>query len=308
MVGTGGTVRPPLEITLTPPDGQISGDAELTISGKPQAPFVLVGTAGGSRLEIGAIDAALGFAAAWDSTARKATIEPRLSGRIQRGKLVIDTANADGFISKLLSGFGLEAEFDAGLSWSADTGVRFEGSSTIEIALPVHLAIGPVKVPAIYLILGFKDDVFPLELASDISAELGPLTAVASRIGVTAELSFPAGRRQPRPGRPRLRVQAAQRRRARGRRRRGQGRRLPLHRRRPRASTPARSSSTFAGIVSLKAIGLITTRMPDGSQGLLAADHHHRRVRHRHPARLRLHAARRRRPARPQPHAWPRRR
>ena len=42
--------------------------------------------------------------------------------------------------------------------------------------------------------------------------------------------------------------------------------------------------------------------MPDGSQGLLAADHHHRRVRHRHPARLRLHAARRRRPARPQPH------
>ena len=46
--------------------------------------------------------------------------------------------------------------------------------------------------------------------------------------------------------------------------------------------------------------------MPDGSHGLLAADHHHGRVRHRDPARLRLHADRRRRPARAQPHDEPR--
>ena len=36
-------------------------------------------------------------------------------------------------------------------------------------------------------------------------------------------------------------------------------------------------------------------------QGLLAAGHHHRRVRHPDPARLRFHPHRRRRPARPQP-------
>lgn len=266
MVGTGGTVRPPLDITLTPPEGQISGDAELTISGRPQAPFVLVGTAGGSRLEIGAIDAALGFAAAWDSTARKATIDPRLSGRIQRGKLVIDTANADGFISKLLSGFGLEAEFDAGLSWSADTGVRFEGSSTIEIALPVHLAIGPVKVPAIYLVLGFKDDVFPLELASDITAELGPLTAVASRIGVTAELSFPAGGGNLGPAQLAFAFKPPN----------GVGLAVDagvvkgggfLYIDAAKGEYAGALELDFTGIVSLKAIGLITTRMPDGSKG-----------------------------------------
>ena len=170
MVGTGATIRPPLDITLKPPSGEISGDAELTVEGKPASPFVLVGVAGGSRLEIGAVDAALGFAITWNNATKQASVDPRVAGRIQRGKLVIDTSNADGFISKLLSGFGLESEFDAGLSWSSATGVRFEGSSTIEIALPVHVAIGPVKVPAIYLVVGIHNDTFPVELSADLRA------------------------------------------------------------------------------------------------------------------------------------------
>ena len=60
----------------------------------------------------------------------------------------------------------------------------------------------------------------------------------------------------------------------------------------------------FSDIVTVKAIGLINTDARR-LEGLLAADHHHRGVRHRHSARLRLHAGRPRRLARPQPHDEP---
>ena len=163
---------------------------------------------------------------------------------------------------------------------------------------------GPIEIPTIYLSPGCRRRRHPDRAVRRLHRRARARSqASVDRIGRSSpDVSFPAGRRQPRPGRPRLRLQAAQRRRPVGRRRRRQGRRLPRSSTSTAASTRARSSSTFADFLSLKAIGLITTRMPDGSPGLLAADHHHRRVRHRHPARLRLHAARRRRPARAQPH------
>ena len=249
-VGTTGSIRPPLSITLTPPSGEISGAAELTIEGKPPAPFVLVGVAGGSRLEIAAVDATLGFDISWNSATNQAVVEPRASGRIQRGKLVIDTSQSDGFISKLLSGFGVEAEFDAGLSWSSATGVRFDGSATIEIALPVHLTIGPVKIPAIYLIVGFKSETFPLELSVDLTAQLGPLTAVVSRMGAL-RISLPR-RTAATSGRVESERSPSSRRTASG------WPSTPASSRAAasstststRASTPARWSSSFTGIVS----------------------------------------------------------
>ena len=54
---------------------------------------------------------------------------------------------------------------------------------------------------------------------------------------------------------------------------------------------------SFAEFLSIKAIGLITTRMPDGSKGFSLLIVMSVEFGAGHPARLRLHAARRRRPA-----------
>jgi uncharacterized protein DUF6603 len=192
-VGASGTITPPLSVTLRPPSGQIQGDAELTIEGKPPSPFVLVGAAGGSRLEVAEVDAGLGFDIAWDTSAGQAAIDPHASAQVKGGRLVIDTSDADGFIAKLVSGWGIDAHFETGLAWSAATGVQFTGSSTLEIGLPVHIAIGPLEIPSLYLVLGFESGGFPLELSADLKASLGPLVAVINRIGARATLTFPAG-------------------------------------------------------------------------------------------------------------------
>ena len=265
--GTTGTIRPPLAITLRPPSGQISGDAELEVRGRPAQPFVLLGVAGGSRLEVGQVDLDAGFDIAWNAAAGEAKLDPRVSAAVKRVRLVIDAGEADGFISKLLSGLGLETEFEAGLGWTSSTGVQFNGSSTLEIGLPVHAGIASLEVPNVYLALGLPESgALPLELSVDLKATLGPIVAVASRIGATGRLSFPPGGGNVGPAeigfgfKPPsgvgLSVNAGPV--------KGGG---YLYIDAARGEYAGALELEFTGIVALKAIGLITTRMPDGSKG-----------------------------------------
>ena len=266
-VGASGTIRPPLDITLRPPSGELRGEADLTLEGRPAEPFVVVGQAGGTRIQVGRVDASLGLDISWDTGTNQATIGPRAGARVADGKLVVDAGQADGFIAKLLSGVHLESDFDAGLTWTPKNGVQFSGSATLEIALPVHVTLGPIDVPSIYLALGVKaDGALTSELSADIKAQLGPITAVVTRIGATADLRLP-----PAGGHA---GQIA----------------IDFHFKPPRGvglsidAGPVKGGGfldidpvrreyagmlelDLAGIVSVKAIGLINTRMPDGSDG-----------------------------------------
>ena len=195
MVGTGGTVRPPLEITLTPPDGQISGDAELTISGKPSAvrprrhwPAAVgwrsarstrrsgsrpPGTARHARPRSSRVSRAASSAASWSSTPR--TADGFISHAARR---------ASGSRPSSTSGFGFDARTRASTSPAA---ARSRSS------LPLHLALGPGRDPGDLTLRSRRSTAasFPIELAADIKAELGPLTAVVEQIGVTADLELP---------------------------------------------------------------------------------------------------------------------
>jgi hypothetical protein len=266
--GASGTIRPPLDISLRPVLGAIAGDVDLEIRGRPAQPFVLLGVAGGTRLELAQVDASLGIDVAWNPATGEAALAPRIGGGVSGGKLVIAAGEADGFISKLLSGVGLQAEFEAAIGWTSAHGVQFTGSSTLEIALPVHIAIGPLEIPTLYLVLGLPagGGAFPLELSVDLKAALGPLVAVASRIGTTAELSFPTGGGNLGPAQLEFAFKPPN----------GVGLAVNagpvkgggfLYIDAARGEYAGALELDFTGIVALKAIGLITTRMPDGSSG-----------------------------------------
>jgi hypothetical protein len=264
LVGTGGTITPPLDVQLRPPTGDLRGEADLTLRGKPAEPFILIGSPGSSRLEIGEVSAALGAAFAWDGT--QAQIDPRVGAEVKDGKLVIDASEGDGLISKLLMGMRVEADFEAGAAWSATQGIKFRGSSGLEIELPVHIEIGPLGLPSLYLVLGMQDSAFSLELSADLKAELGPLQAVVHRLGAEALLSFPEGGGNVGPAElgfafkpPNgvgLSVDAGP---IKG------GGFLSLDFK--KGEYFGALELTFEGLFSLKAVGIVNTKMPDGSNG-----------------------------------------
>ena len=244
-------VRPPADISLLPPSGALSIEVDSGLqAARPGQLLLLLGQAGGSRLEVQRFAVAAGLRAA-AAVGSSVVVEPSARAELAGGHLLIDLSSGDGFISAVTGGGRIDSNFDVKALWSPSTGLQFEGSAAIEIAIPTHISIGPIELQTIYLRTGLG----ARRLAADravrrrsrrCSGRSRRRSTASALIGRT---SLPAGRRQPRPGRPRLRVQAAERRRPR-RSTPASSRAAATSSSTPTAaSTPARSSSTSRGIV-----------------------------------------------------------
>ncbi|MEV4442705.1 DUF6603 domain-containing protein, partial [Streptomyces sp. NPDC049577] len=190
-VGTTGTVRPPFQAELTPPDGVLAGSATAGLTVHPAKPVVVLGEPGGSRLEFAGLSAQAGITLAFADG--KATAGPTVEGEITDGKLVIDLASGDGFLQTVVGGGGrIEAGFGVGFTFDPAGGLRFHGSGSLDIRIPLHLRIGPVDLRAVNLAVK-PGPVMPVELSADLNAALGPVRAAVERVGVIATLGFPSG-------------------------------------------------------------------------------------------------------------------
>lgn len=262
------SLQPNDKVTLTRPTASASGDFGIRFrSGRADGtPYILFGKPGESRLEakefvleaISKLNFAAGSSASGAFT---------IGGDLRGGKLVIDTSNGDGFINKILSGIRVENEFNVGLGVSSIQGVFFHGSAVLEIRLNIHLSLGPIDISGLYLSFGIEDKKFPIGLATDIRASLGPLLLIVENFGLKALLSVPDDRKgnagplnlelgfKPPKG-VGLSVDAGII--------RGGG---YLYFDFDKEEYAGILELSLAGIVTVKAIGLITTKMPDGSKG-----------------------------------------
>src|SRR5206468_11370664 len=94
-------------------------------------------------------------------------------------------------ISTLLGAADIKGQFDLGLEWTASAGLRIRASGGIEIALPIHMQLGPIEFQTVYLILRIQPDgTLSLETSTAFKASLGPLTAVVDRIGAQFDIQF----------------------------------------------------------------------------------------------------------------------
>jgi hypothetical protein len=265
------TIQPPADLKIVPPSGSIEGRTSLGLSRLPKAPattITLLSIVGGSRLEAAEIGAAIVAELRWESSPTPhATADFGFEGQIRGGKLTVTMDEADGFLKTLLAGFRIESGFDLGFGWTAGRGVYFTGSSTLEIQLPAHIALGPIEINALTLGIGLRGAQLPITLGADIKGELGPLQVVVQQIGLEADLSFPPNRdgnlgpaqldfKFKPPTGAGLAIDAGVV--------KGGGYLFfdPDH-----EQYAGVLELDISGIVTVKAIGLITTRLPDGSSG-----------------------------------------
>ncbi len=262
-------VQPPAQVSIVPPSGSVQGKVAGGLARIPSPPsdsFVLLGGAG-SSLQASRISLHLLSTFSWDSASSQAKGDFGFEGQIKGGKLHIGMDQADGFLGNILSGVALDASFDLGFGWTAGGGFHFTGSSALEIQLPSHIALGPVELSAITLSIGIQGSKFPIGLATDIKAALGPLQAVVQQIGASVNLSFPAnGRGNVGPVQIDFGFKPPK----------GVGLSLDtgivvgggfLFFDPDKGEYGGVAELAIAEIVTVKAIALITTKMPDGSSG-----------------------------------------
>ena len=109
---------------------------------------------------------------------------------------ILSAGDGDGFLQKVLPSEGIAIDFDLAIGWSSKKGIYFRGSAGLEATLPLHLDLfGVLQIESIYLCLQTRPlpDTTGLELiiATSAGLTLGPIAASVDRMGVSALLAFP---------------------------------------------------------------------------------------------------------------------
>jgi hypothetical protein len=113
------------------------------------------------------------------------------TGVTLRTDLKINFPGADGFLQTVLPSSGVESQTELNLDWSAPAGLRLRGSSNLEIQLPAHIELGIANIVGIYLVPDLKQQgKFGLELSAGLTSKIGPLDATIERAGLKFTLTF----------------------------------------------------------------------------------------------------------------------
>ena len=190
-----------------------------------------------------------------------------MSADVTKAVIVIAAGNGDGFLSSILPAGGIQAKFDLGLEWSNERGLTFRGAGSLDATIPVGLSIRDVlTVPTIHLGLYPSDAALLAEVSANVGLSLGPVRVAIERIGIMTAVTFPeqggnlgpadldmsfkppngsAWRSTPRWWWAAVSCVSIPR----------------------RENTAAMLQLEIAEKIAVKAIGLLTTRMPDGAKG-----------------------------------------
>jgi hypothetical protein len=164
-----------------------STNARLELSCVPAVPWVLLGNPEGARLELAQLLATLEVT----GTASKPELRfsLRTSGQAGGGlKLVIAPADGDNFIAEVLGGADMTLNSDLGFVWSSETGFHFDGGAGFEVMIPLNVPAGPVRVELLRLALAGGTDGAQVEAAISGAIDLNVLAVVVDDIGIRAQV------------------------------------------------------------------------------------------------------------------------
>jgi hypothetical protein len=172
-------------VTLGQP-GTTSLDAMAVITQLALTPSVLLGSRMSHRLLLHGWQVHLRVKGAPSDP------EVELEFGLEDAEAIVDGSDADGFLQSILPPDGLRVTIDAGVGWSNRKGIYFRGGAGLESTLPVHVNLLDVlRVDSVYLALRARGEDIQAIAAATAAIKLGPLHAQVERLGLLATLNFP---------------------------------------------------------------------------------------------------------------------
>jgi len=234
------------------------GGARLSCTDAGGQPTRLLTFGSGSFLEA----TELYFAAGLDATARLPDLY--VSAGAKGGKLVIGLGGADNFLASILPKNGLTTSFDFGVEWSQRGGLRFSGGASLGTSISLNATLGPFSLQSAHIEVTADSKSVILELSISGGATIGPIHVLVERLGVKLLTAFQDGNLGPidlalgfkPPNGVGLSLDV-------GGFKGGGFLMLDSE----KGEYAGALELDFKGLFSVKAIGIINTKMPDGSKG-----------------------------------------
>jgi hypothetical protein len=257
--GVGIVIRPPFSaegvLNVTGPF-----HASITIREKKDKAeeLILFGSRGGTRLSL------QGLGMRWFADGSREKLDLGVEATIDAVRLVIAGGEGDGFLNEILSGVKADAQAAVGFGVTLNSGFTFRGGGKLALDIGMHVDVGSVHISGLRLALDPSAEGFALESGAILKFDLGPMTAVAENIGVRSKLSFKPGNLGPvdldvgflPPTGIGLSMDAGGF--------KGGG---YLRFDEARGEYAGALELDFKGLFSVKAVGIINTKMPDGGSG-----------------------------------------
>jgi hypothetical protein len=120
-------------------------------------------------------------------------LAPSFGLKMAGGHAALKSTGSDSFLASLIPGDGLDLHFDLGMRWSANGGFSFEGSASAELDLPTHFSIAGLEINALHIGLKPSDSELDLEVSVGAAAKIGPVRAALDRVGALAKIAFQDG-------------------------------------------------------------------------------------------------------------------
>jgi hypothetical protein len=148
-----------------------------------------------SLTNVGHIDASkvnCGVALTYQSGASlsDSTLNLVIETSINGGKLEVSFGN-DGFLSEVTQAESYKVSFDLALLYSIKDGLQIKGSGGPEIQLPVNIEAGPIRLSNVTISIHPDSESIPIDVSADIRGVFGPITMVVERVGLRSTFSFP---------------------------------------------------------------------------------------------------------------------
>lgn len=190
-------IKPPLEFSLGTPTAQTGATLGVTVDRTQAAKATPISIIGGetSALKVSLKDAK--FKAGLkvtDSLGASVKIVPSLEAELKELGFKLSAKNADGFLAALLPPDGIGGSVDLGATWTPDKGVVFKGGGALSATFGVHKEIGPIRLSTIdvRMIVG-QETALKLETSVGLGAALGPFDVTIERMGTEFTLDTEPG-------------------------------------------------------------------------------------------------------------------
>lgn len=186
---SGITVKYPFDDGLSMPNAGFGG----TFCYEPDEAVILLGNAGESRLQM------TGAKISLDVDYVDGDIDIIASAELLGLELILSGGEADGFFRKVIGENDVTVEIPLGIRWSKNGGISFSGGNGFEVAVYPMLDIGPVTVESVEIQMEPESSPkgISLGLGAALSGELGPVAFSVQGIGIELMTLFQTGNAGP---------------------------------------------------------------------------------------------------------------
>ncbi|HEX8145044.1 MAG TPA: DUF6603 domain-containing protein [Pyrinomonadaceae bacterium] len=109
------------------------------------------------------------------------------------GSIDFSLDDADDFLQESIKQDSVASPFDLRVGWTSEQGIYFQGSSGLTVSIPVHARLGAFTLNSLTVGLKVEDEGLDFEASVAGNLSLGPLLVTVKGVGLKVDVSFGEG-------------------------------------------------------------------------------------------------------------------